>query len=464
MTDLDLSPDVLVVGGGLAGAVAAARAREAGARVLLVHRQGGGTAVSSGAIDAGDDLAGLVPGPALDVLERGGRWRRSVDLVAAQRPRHPYARANERGRERLREALRLLRELVAPAVHLVERDDGGNHVVATQLGTVKRAALVQRSQHLDLAALSPDDLVGIVEPGDLAGFSARSVSDMLSWVLGLAPARALAAGRVQLTSIVVDRTLPGQQVHGSSLEMAARLDHAEPRAAFVQALAAAVRAHPRAPTHLLIPPVLGVDHGAVVLEDLEAACGRPVRELLALPPSPPGARLQRALLAGLKRRGVRLVEGAASQARSADGRVASVVVEGRQVRLELSPGAVVLAAGRFFGGGIVRDHVAREPLLGLPVVTAGSLVGDSFIGDHLADAPEGAHDIFRAGVAVDDQMRPVDGAGRVILENVACAGTVVEGWDPARDGTGGGVAALTGFLAGDTAARHTRRQKGEEAA
>lgn len=446
MTDLDLQPDVLVIGGGIAGALAAARAREQGARVSLVHRPGGGTGASSGAVDVADDLCGLVPGSALDPLERGGRWRKAVDMVAARQPRHPYARLGEKGRERMREALALFKHL-ASAVELVERDDGANHVLVTQLGTVKRAAFVQRSQHLDLAALDNDSVVAVLEAADLANFAARPVVHMLSWILGLG------SRRLHVTSLVVDRTLPGRDVHGSPLDMAARLDDEGCRAAFLEGVKLALRKQTRPPAYLLVPPVLGLQKTPEILADLEKATARPVRELLALPGSAPGDRLQRSLLGSLRKAGVNVVDGAAVQASVSEGRATSVVLEGTHLRAELRPKAVVLAGGRFFGGGIVRDGVAREALFGLPVMTGGNLVGDTFIGDHLAELPDGEHAIFRAGVAVNDELRPLDASGRLALENVLVAGSTVEGWDPARDGTGAGVSVLTGFLAGERAAR-----------
>lgn len=446
MSEIELNPDVLVVGGGVAGALAAARARELGRKVTLVTKVGGGTPVSSGAIDVADELCGLVPGPAHDPFERGGRWRKAVDLVAARLPRHPYARAGEKGRERMRESIALLKALARP-VDLVEREDGANHVVATQLGTVKRTALVQRSQLLDLAALE-SDIVGVVEPQDLAGFSARSTVHMLSWIVGLG------GRKVQFTPIVVERTLPGRELYESTADMARHLDNGPERLAFIDALKKALRQQTRAPAHLLMPPVLGCDKASVVHAEIEKAAGRAVRELLAGPPSAPGERLARALSAALLQRGVSVVEGTAVEATTRDRRAVVVVVEGPQVRIEIKPRTAVLAAGRFFAGGVVRDAAtsAREALFGLPVFANGAVVGDRFIGDFTAQHPDGDHAIFRAGVAVDDLGRPLDGGGRVVLENVSCAGSVVEGWDPARDGTGAGSAALSGFLAGERAA------------
>ncbi|OGQ21274.1 MAG: hypothetical protein A2138_13660 [Deltaproteobacteria bacterium RBG_16_71_12] len=402
---------------------------------------------SSGAIDCGDELWGLVPGPGVDPLERGGRWRRGVELVAARSPRHPFARLGDKGRERLREALALLKQVAQRGgLELVERDDGQNHVVATQLGTVKRAALVQKCQQLDLGALEPDATLAVVDPLDLASFGARPVAHLLGWIAGMS------ARKVQFTTLGVERALPGGAVHDDPLAMARALDDDAGRAAFCEALRNALRRAARPAHHLLLPPILGVDKHAAAVLDVERAAGRPVKELLALAPSAPGARLAHALIKGAKERGVVVVEATASAANVQGRRAVGVTVEGPQLKAELTPRSVVLASGRFLAGGVVRDATAREPLFGLPVVADGRPVDDAFIGLFTGEVPEAGHAIFRAGVAVDAALAPLDGRGAPALENLVCAGTVIEGWDPARDGAAGGVAALTGLLAGEGAA------------
>lgn len=447
MSDLDLSPDVVVIGGGIAGAVAAVRARERGARVVLVHRPGGGTVASSGAVDCGDEQCGLVPGPAVDPFDRGGRWRRGVELLAARHPRHPFARVGDKGRERAREALAMLKQLAQHGgLELIERDDGHTHVLATQLGTIKRAALAQKSQLLDVAALEPDATIAVVDPLDLAGFGARAVAHVLGWIAGMS------ARKLQVTTLGVERALAAGAMHDDALAMARALDDDATRAAFCEALRNALRRAARPAHHLLMPPILGVEKHAVVLHDVERAAGRPVKELLALPPSAPGARLARALVRGAKERGVVVVDAMARATTVQGKRVTAVAIEGAQLKAELTPRAVVLATGRFYGGGIVRDQVAREPLFGLPVHADGRPVDDAFIGLFTGDVPEAEHAIFRAGVPVDAGLAPVDRRGEPLFENLMCAGTVVEGWDPARDGAAGGVAALTGLLAGEAAA------------
>ena len=447
-------PDVLVVGSGIAGALAAVAAARKGARVVVVAKPGGATSVSSGAIDVADSAREAVPGPNADPFAAGVSWMQSVDDVVAHTPRHPYARVGAAGRARLGDALALLRD-VARDVDLVGRDDGLCHVVATQLGSVKRAALIQSSQALDVGALPPQARLAIVELEDLAGFAAKPTAALLTWL-------AQTAGRpLDAVPVVVPRLFTDGDVFTSCSDMAERLDDDSGlRARFFAAIRAAVGDA----THVLVPPMLGVRAARAAFTELSAVLARPTAELLAVPTSAPGARLIGALEAGLAREGIPIVHGRVREGTLDNGRATSVLVDvhGEAARL-VRPAAVVLASGRFFGGGLVRDQVAREVVFGLPVVVDGAPVGDQFIGTFVGDLPEAAHRIFRAGLAVDASLRPRVGNGAP-APNLFAAGSLIEGYDPARDGTAAGVAALTGLLAGEGAASAVRSDAARQSA
>ncbi|MBM4282229.1 MAG: FAD-dependent oxidoreductase [Deltaproteobacteria bacterium] len=450
--------DVVVAGAGVAGALAALRARTLGARVLLVARKGGATASWSGAVDVADPFVDATPAPGggaggLDALDRGGAVVDAVEALAARHPRHPYARLGA-ARVAVDDALDFLVRAV-PGLDLVRRPDGRNHVLVTAAGTVKRAALAPRSQLLDVADLPPGAIVGVVGWQDLAGFDAGSVEAMLRFVCSLS------ARAPRVLSVVVPRVFSLRAPWDRAAAFAAFLDEADHRAQALAALREGLRSLTPTPTHLLTPAVLSRKPLAPpALLAIDDAVGRPLRELLSLPPSVPGERLVQALRDACVAAGVIVEDGVVTSpvvvaavapggdaGSEAGRRVTAVHVGGRQVATQ----AVVLAGGRFLGGGLVRDQVAREPLLGLPVFVDGVELGDRFTGDLLGDVVDAPHALLRAGLLVDDRLRPLDGARRVAFDNVVAAGTIVGGWDPARDGTALGVAAWQGWLAGRAA-------------
>ena len=76
--------DVVVVGGGLAGTIAALHARRHGAQVALASRSWGASALSTGALD-------IAYSPALSPVAQAPRTiaEHVMDIIA-HRPRHPY--------------------------------------------------------------------------------------------------------------------------------------------------------------------------------------------------------------------------------------------------------------------------------------------------------------------------------------------------------------------------------------
>jgi glycerol-3-phosphate dehydrogenase subunit B len=200
----------------------------------------------------------------------------------------------------------------------------------------------------------------------------------------------------------------------------------------------------------LLPPVLGLSAASRVAARISARAGVPVAETLSDVPSVPGVRLQDAIEARLAAAGVTLVE-AALEPGSGPGQTA------RAGGREIVAGAWVLATGRFVGGGIRRRGALEEPLLGIPVQAAEGRES----GVHLSARPaasltvrdrRAAQPLLSAGLRVDAALRPLDERGRPVHPRLFAAGAVVGGHEQAADGTGLGVAILTGYLAGRAAA------------
>jgi glycerol-3-phosphate dehydrogenase subunit B len=219
-----------------------------------------------------------------------------------------------------------------------------------------------------------------------------------------------------------------------------------------EALGDAIReALPAGTGAVLVPPIVGLDVAARAPERLAARAGLPVAETLSDVPSVPGIRLQRALDARLAAAGIPVIVGDVAAAPHPGE---PVVAGGQAVRA----GAWVLATGRFVGGGVVRRGVLAEPALRLPVQAAEGREA----GVHLAARPTASltvrdrrrpQPLLSAGLRVERGLRPLGEHGRPIHPALFAAGAVVGGHEQATDGTGLGVAILTGFLAGRAAAR-----------
>jgi glycerol-3-phosphate dehydrogenase subunit B len=346
-------------------------------------------------------------------------------------PDHPYAVA---GVARLEEALGFaaaaLASVLAPPI---ER----RRFLATQYGSAVGAGLCQR-------AMVAGDLLAVEGLLAVVGFRGHVAFDAPLVAAGLARYRA--RGGPEVRGVELD--LPAV-AHGAARphEIARALDAPGGAEALGEALRAAL---PEGAGAALLPPVLGLDPGARAFERIAARARVQVAEALADVPSVPGLRLQRAIDARLEASGVEVVAGELAAAPTPG---APIVAGGRELRAR----AWVLATGRFVGGGVVRRGVLAEPALRLPVQAAEGREA----GVHLAVRPAASltvrdrrrpQPLLSAGLRVDAALRPLDERGRPVHPRLFAAGAVVGGHEQATDGTGLGVAILTGFLAGRAAA------------
>jgi glycerol-3-phosphate dehydrogenase subunit B len=165
-------------------------------------------------------------------------------------------------------------------------------------------------------------------------------------------------------------------------------------------------------------------------------------ELLASPPSPHGWRLQQAI--GL--------ESVRAEVQSFDS-TARGITAARAADRTFRADAFVLATGHHIGGGLTGGRVPAEPLLKLGVFHGDSAVtGMGTRLQHLQYLDPAEE--LRSGVSTDQQLRPLDGEGRVPYENLYAAGAVLGGYDYGGP-CGFGVPILTGWLAGRFAAQHS---------
>ncbi|MBO0683631.1 MAG: FAD-binding protein, partial [Candidatus Dormibacteraeota bacterium] len=205
---------------------------------------------------------------------------------------------------------------------------------------------------------------------------------------------------------------------------------------FRRELAGALRPALQGATLVALPAVVGLEGHAEATSELVRLLGPPLVELPTLPPSVPGLRLELALTAALRRRGVRLQVG--NWARVTPGHVE---LESAGHPLRIPAPRVVLATGGLAGGGleIELDGSIRETAAGLPVFTpdAKVLFGRSFL-------EPGGHPVGCAGVLVDGRMRPL-GDSR---EGLFCAGGLLAGANSAVEKSADGVSCATGWRAG----------------
>jgi glycerol-3-phosphate dehydrogenase subunit B len=409
--------DVVVVGTGLAGLTAAVRLSEAGARVLVLAKGVGATHLSAGTID--------VLGYAPERVERPGEAL--ATLVAAQ-PGHPYGHV---GADGVAAAIGWFKDRIANGSLAPYGYTGGideNMLLPTAVGVPRPSAVVPETMAAgDLRRDAPVCVVGFRA---LKDFHPALLADNLGRT-GV-PARAIELDLV-----------PERRADVNALGFARAFDDPGFRGEVVAYVAARLAADER----VAFPAVLGIADPHGVWAALEHGLGRPVFEVPTLPPSVPGMRLFAILREALRRSGGQLVlNNIVVGAEQSGGRVSAV-----RTRLGLREerrGAdwVVLATGGFASGGIVLDShwTAHEVALDLPVTGVPGPGEERFRPEYF-----GEHPIGRAGVAVDNELRPLGAGGERLLENVLVAGATLAGAEPWREKSGDGISLATGYRAAE---------------
>ena len=221
----------------------------------------------------------------------------------------------------------------------------------------------------------------------------------------------------------------------SSLDLARFFDDPRWRGAALAAIRAAL---PREGSwRLALPAVLGLERHDEALRDAERVLEHPVFEVPGVPPSVPGLRLFEALRGRLLAAGGRFQFGFPVVGVDRAGeRVTAVHTESASRSLRLAADRFVLASGGLASGGLrgLRDGTLRDTVFGftVPGPARGGWFGEDLVG--------AGHPIEAAGFLVDDALRPIDGSGTPIVENVHVVGSALGGMRYLDERCGDGVA------------------------
>jgi glycerol-3-phosphate dehydrogenase subunit B len=408
-----MTHDTVVIGAGLAGLTAALRLADEGQRVLVVARGVGSTHLAPGTID----VLGFDP-------ERVDRPQQALPSFAADHPSHPYARLSV---EDVAASIEWFKARLPALGYRGGLDE--NVLLPTAVGVAKPSAVVPETMAAgDLRAGGRFVFVGLGLKDFYPAYLAEN--------LGNASLDGVSARAIELTSGIKAES------DATSLGFARRFEQPDFREAVLWELEGRIEADER----VGFPAVLGVGRAAEIWRELEKRLERPVFEVATLPPSVSGIRLYDEMTAALRKAGGRIVVGQTILgAETRNGRVDGVVAESAARPTTHRARSFVLATGGIAAGGIqvdsygkIREAVFELALAGLPTTNGRP----PFLPNYLDEQP-----LDRVGVAVDGLLRPTDGDGSALYENLHAAGAALAGAAPWREASGNGLSLATGYVA-----------------
>lgn len=297
--------DLLVVGEGLSGIIAAAAAATQGLRVMLVS-----------------------PGPGTFVL-----GTTCVDLDGMNSCHMGLA---EHSPEQMEQAVAFFMELTASSGCGFKGNRGAQRFVPTVLGTFQQASLVPNSLWKGDPRFATRIAVAGIE--NLAGFDAAFAAERLAF-----HSREMGLDNSYRSAVI---QLPdGKKRAWTTIDIATRVER-EP--VFGAALVSALKKVKGDAELLIIPGVLGMNSGDSNIREFETDIGCAICELATVPPNVPGLRLLQRLERGLTELGVELCSGFGVQQLCLEGdRCTGALVETPGHPRYIRADSVVLACGRF---------------------------------------------------------------------------------------------------------------------
>jgi glycerol-3-phosphate dehydrogenase subunit B len=430
--------DLIVIGTGLSGLMAAKTAAAAGKKVLIVGKGIGSLCLFSNTIDVLGQIpktmdpvrnsvgtsnsAGIIlgPNPAAEqraIISNGVKMTEALSQWIEGHPSHPYSKA---GVKNIQAALASFLSLF-PRPYTFQTIDNRNCLLATGAGTLR-----------------PTYLIPITMAGGISSDGARTL------IVGFKGFKDFYAHYVadQLKCRAVNLELPDPLYQEITATALARLMEIK---SFRENIGREIKKKLLDETRVGLPALLGTHDPVQVRDDLEAIIGAKVFEIPTLPPSIPGMRIFNCFKEWLIRKGVFFLLGYS---------VPKAVMRGKRCeRIEvLHPPAVtsysadryILATGRFIGGGLkADDEKVFEPIFDLPLFQPPSRE-DWFRNSFFSDL---SHPIHEAGVLTDASLQPVDGRGNTILENLWAAGSILAHHRCIDEKSREGIEIATGYAA-----------------
>ncbi|MBE8950969.1 MAG: anaerobic glycerol-3-phosphate dehydrogenase subunit B [Quinella sp. 3Q1] len=395
--------DLIVIGGGLAGLMAAAVAADNGQRVALLTYGSGSLPLASGAIDFLDAKA--------------------PDVAIKNLPaHHPYKKI---GLKACDAAAKFFCDVTAKADLPYNGRLSAQIPIVTAVGTLKFSALVPES--MDASNLASKKKIFVVEIKGLKDFYAAMIADNLKKIF---PDKTFEVAKLDLN------LLGGRDI--------TCMDAAQIISGNEQILADGLRTLDAGDDDaIIIPPIFGLE-GNASRAAIKSQLRAEILETTCLPPSPTGIRLQRAFIKFLQNAGVRIFENSKVVRGVLDGKKVTGVVVENSVREKVFPARkVILATGGFYSGGItMRDFdQPREPIFDLPVFFPTG--AENWSNEQLfSDEPQG---FSMTGIFTDENLRPIDESGEILFENLHVVGANLGGSDFIFERSAGGVAISSAY-------------------
>lgn len=422
--------DVVVIGAGMSGLIAAAKASENGKKVLLVSQGRGAVNLSSGCVD----ILGYSPVQENVCITN---IPENLKLLISKSPEHPYAKV---GFKKIMESITYFKKITQEMGYPYFGDGTTNYFMPTGMGNVRPTALIGPTMaDGDVTKAGERLIVGF---NQLSDFYPRLIADKMN----LMRSRLNNNGTWKSVTIDLefDRVL-------STLDLARWLEVEENFHKFIQKIKGIITPN----ISLGLPAVLGTNYSSALFQKIINELQCPVFEIPVGQPTLSGVRLYNMMLDYVKKVGVQVRLGVPViqiDVKKEKGMTVILKTPGRNTKVSCAK--LVMATGGVYNKGLMSNQNGiSESIMNLPVISKET---NNYTNDKLITCQQQPYAF--AGVSVAADLRPVI-AGKVPDEhrNIWVVGRSLAGYDPVVEKSGLGVAIATGYIVGSYLAEEVAR-------
>ena len=429
--------DCIIIGGGLSGLTCGIKCAEEGLRTAVISSGMNSLHFSSGSIDV------------FGYRQGGGKVYRPFDYMketAKSNPAHPYSRI---GAKMARESLEFFNDQVSLAGISLHDNGDENHFRITGLGVMKPTYFSQDSVFNDKfkEALEERASIAVLNFDGYRDYYAELTVSQLR-KNPVFKKTEIITGKVTLPFY----TRTEKNLHEfRSIDLARVFDTEK----YLPRIAEEIKRAARGARVVSLPAFIGIDNFAQIHKRLENLTGCLVYEIPSLPPSILGLRLDNALRSRFAALGGEYSGGdRVNGGELIDGVLDHVHTENYGDTRHRSR-FYVMSTGSFFSAGLRSGfNVLDEPVLGLRF--SGSNRRSDWYSAKFFD--RNGHPFLKYGVETNKYFNPFGTDGKAV-KNLFCTGAMLSGYDPIREGSGGGVAISTGYFAAKRIIGEIRKNK-----
>lgn len=429
--------DCLIIGGGIAGLTCGIRCASEGLKTAIISEGMNSLHFSSGSIDvAGYDAKGNIIKKPFDHISK---------LISKQ-GNHPYAVA---GITNIKKSIDFFSSELGKESLVLNNNGDLNHFHITAIGTLKPTYLSQESifnekavsilkNHSKIAILNFNGFRDYYPGQTIALLKSKSLFKNIEII----------SGEISLPYYMNTE----KNLHEFRSVDLARIFETEK---YLPRIAEEIIKASGDAEAVSLPAFLGIKNYTFIRKRLEELTGKYIYEIPSLPPSIPGLRLDNALKNRYIALGGDYISGDRAESGKYKGNTLEKIITRGSAPSGISARFFVLATGSFFTGGLASefDNIF-EPILDLKVKK--DTPGNKWYNDSFFDKK--SHPFLEYGVETNKKLNPENSEGKTV-KNLFCAGSVLAGYNPVKEGNGGGVAISTGFCCAETIIKELKNDK-----